>query len=214
MSSATAPLHPDAAQRPTAQDVLDFWLGDGLLNDWPSTDRQQLWFGGLAVQDQQITQRFGTLVDDALAGGLAVWEDPLHSRLALIILLDQFARNVHRGQARAFAGYGRAQRLVLQSLALAHDSELPRVGRLFLYMPLMHAESLALQHECVARLEALAEGSPPEVRERLQGNLRSARQHRDIVERFGRFPHRNAALGRPSTTDETTFLQGGPRFGQ
>ncbi len=170
--------------------------------------------GGGALDTPTTTQGFGPLVDCALDGGLHDWETDLPSRLALVIVLDQFTRNVHRGQARAFAGDGRAQRLVLQSLALAHDSELPRVGRLFLYMPLMHAESLALQHECVARLEALAEGSPPEVRERLQGNLRSARQHRDIVERFGRFPHRNAALGRPSTTDETTFLQGGPRFGQ
>lgn len=208
MPPDTAPLLPSPA------DVLTFWFGDVLASDWPAQDRSDLWFGGGAALDATITQGFGPLVDCALDGGLHDWETDLPSRLALVVVLDQFTRNVHRGQARAFAGDGRAQRLVLQSLALAHDSELPRVGRLFLYMPLMHAESLALQHECVARLEALAEGSPPEVRERLQGNLRSARQHRDIVERFGRFPHRNAALGRPSTTDETTFLQGGPRFGQ
>lgn len=214
MSSATAPLHPDAAQRPTAQDVLDFWLGDGLLNDWPSTDRQQLWFGGLAVQDQQITQRFGTLVDDALAGGLAAWEDPLHSRLALIILLDQFARNVHRGQARAFAGDARAQQLVRRTLASRQDGLLPRVGRVFLYMPLMHAESPALQGECVLRFEALAKGSPPELQDTLAGNLRFAEQHRDIVQRFGRFPYRNAALGRVNTPEEDAFLTDGPRFGQ
>lgn len=214
MSSATAPLHPDAAQRPTAQDVLDFWLGDGLLNDWPSTDRQQLWFGGLAVQDQQITQRFGTLVDDALAGGLAAWEDPLHSRLALIILLDQFARNVHRGQARAFAGDARAQHLVRRTLASRQDLLLPRVGRVFLYMPLMHAEDLALQDECVERFSYLVDTATVELRKTLASNLRFARQHRDIIATYGRFPYRNAVLGRPSTPAEIEFLKDGPRFGQ
>lgn len=199
---------------PSPHDVLTFWFGDALVSDWPAQDRSALWFGGGAALDARITERFGPLVDTALDGGLVDWENPLPARLALVIVLDQLARNVHRGQARAFAGDGRAQRLVLQSLALAQDTELPRVGRLFFYMPLMHAESLALQHECVARLEALAEGSPPEVRERLQGNLRSARQHRDIVERFDRFPHRNAVLGRPATPDEEAFLQNGPRFGQ
>ncbi len=205
---------PSDTNLPSPHDVLTFWFGDALVSDWPAQDRSALWFGGGAALDARITERFGPLVDTALDGGLVDWENPLPARLALVIVLDQLARNVHRGQARAFAGDGRAQRLVLQSLALAQDTELPRVGRLFFYMPLMHAESLALQHECVARLEALAEGSPPEVRERLQGNLRSARQHRDIVEQFGRFPHRNAVLGRPATPDEEAFLQNGPRFGQ
>lgn len=205
---------PSDTALPSPDDMLTFWFGDALVSDWPAQDRSALWFGGGAALDARITERFGPLVDTALDGGLVDWENPLPARLALVIVLDQLARNVHRGQARAFAGDGRAQRLVLQSLALMQDAELPRVGRLFFYMPLMHAESLALQHECVARLEALAEGSPPEVRERLQGNLRSARQHRDIVEQFGRFPHRNAVLCRPATPEEEAFLQNGPRFGQ
>lgn len=199
---------------PPPDDVLTFWFGDALTSDWPAQDRSALWFGGGAALDATIAQRFGPLVDTALDGGLRHWESPMPARLALVIVLDQLARNVHRGQARAFDGDGRAQRLVLQSLALAQDTELPRMGRLFFYMPLMHAESVALQYECVARLEALAHGSPPEVHEALQGNLRSARQHRDIVEQFGRFPHRNAALGRTSTPAEAAFLQDGPRFGQ
>ncbi len=199
---------------PPPDDVLTFWFGDALTSDWPAQDRSDLWFGGGAALDATITQRFGPLVDRALDGGLRHWESPMPARLALVIVLDQLARNVHRGQARAFDGDGRAQRLVLQSLALAQDTELPRMGRLFFYMPLMHAESVALQYECVARLEALAHGSPPEVLEHLQGNLRSARQHRDIVEQFGGFPHRNAALGRTSTPAEAAFLQDGPRFGQ
>jgi uncharacterized protein (DUF924 family) len=205
---------PAAPTLPTPDDVLTFWFGDALVSDWPAQDRSDLWFGGGAALDATITERFGPLVDCALDGGLHEWENTLPARLALVIVLDQLARNVHRGQARAFAGDGRAQRLVLQSLALAQDTELPRVGRLFLYMPLMHAESAVLQYECLSRLESLAHDSPPEVREQLQGNLRSARQHCDIVEQFGRFPHRNAALGRPGTPAEEAFLQNGPRFGQ
>ena len=154
-------------------------------------------------------------MDAALGGRLFEWEVRLDTRLALIVLLDQLTRNVHRGTARAFAGDGRAQKLVLQTLALAQDAELPRAGRLFLYMPLMHAESLALQHECLARASPpCTDGSPPELQRTLAGNLRSARQHCNIVEQFGRFPHRNAALGRASTPEEESFLQDGPRFGQ
>lgn len=196
------------------QQVLDFWLGDGLALGWPSDDRSALWFGGGAALDAQISERFGPLVDQAADGGLTDWEQPISSRLALVILLDQFTRNVHRGQARAFAGDGRAQRLVLHSLALQQDAALPLVGRVFFYMPLMHAESPALQDECVLRFEQLVRQSPPELQAKLAGNLRAAREHADIIARFGRFPHRNAALGRKNTPEEDAYLTNGPRFGQ
>ncbi len=203
------------APLPTPTDVLDFWFGDATLQrDWPETDRSALWFGGGPELDARISARFGPLVNAALGGGLAEWETRLGTRLALIVLLDQLARNVHRGTARAFAGDARAQTLVLQTLALAQDAELPRIGRLFLYMPLMHAENLALQRECLTRITELQRTSPPELQGALDGNLRSARQHLAIVERFGRFPHRNAALGRVSTPEENQFLRDGPRFGQ
>lgn len=203
-----------SAPTATAQEVLDFWFDDGLRQDWPSSNRGPLWFGGGAELDARITQRFGALVNAALAGDLDHWEAPPQPRLALILLLDQFTRNVHRGSATAFAGDGRAQRLVLQTLALSQDTELPRAGRVFLYMPLMHAESLTLQHECVMRFTTLFETSPPELRDTLAGHLRAAVQHRDIVEKFRRFPHRNAALGRRNTPEEEAFLKDGPRFGQ
>ena len=157
----------DITTRP--QEVLDFWFGDGLLRDWPTSDRNALWFGGGAAQDALITQNFGALVESALGGGLHDWEAQLASRLALIVVLDQFTRNIFRGQARAFAGDGRAQQLVLQSLALAQDAELPRVGRVFLYMPLMHAERLELQDECVARFTHLLATTTPELRDTLAG---------------------------------------------
>lgn len=205
---------PHSPTNPTAQDVLSFWLGDGLLYDWPSTDHSSLWFGGGATQDEQIRHRFGALVDEALSGGLADWEANINTRLALIIVLDQFTRNVYRGQARAFAGDPRAQQLVLQTLTMGQNTLLPRVGRVFLYMPLMHAEDLALQDECVARFTHLLNTATPERREALASNLRFAQQHRDIVAQYGRFPYRNAALGRENTPAETEFLKNGPRFGQ
>ncbi|MBS3996536.1 MAG: DUF924 domain-containing protein [Hydrogenophaga sp.] len=214
MSTSSTPSTAPSAHEATAQEVLDFWLGDGLLNDWPSTDHHTLWFGGQATHDHQIAQRFGGLVAEALAGGLTDWEDALHSRLALVILLDQFTRNVHRGQARAFAGDARAQHLVRATLARQQDRLLPRVGRVFLYMPLMHAEDLALQNECVERFSYLVDTATVELRDTLASNLRFARQHRDIIATFGRFPYRNAVLGRPSTPAEIEFLKDGPRFGQ
>lgn len=204
---------PSAAS-PSPQDVLDFWFGDGLQHDWPSQDLNPLWFGGGAEQDDQIRQRFGALVASALGGGLSEWESALTTRLALVIVLDQFSRNVHRSQAQAFAGDARAQQLVLATLAAREDETLARVGRVFLYMPLMHAEDIALQARCVERFTALHDNSPPALREKLASNLRFAREHRDTVARFGRFPHRNAALGRESSDAELAFLKTGPRYGQ
>ena len=203
--------HPSPA---TAPDVLHFWLGDGLQLGWCSDDRRSLWFGGGAAQDALVRERFGPLVEQAIDGGLQDWEHPITHRLALVLLLDQFTRNVHRGQARAFAGDARAQRLVRQAIDSGQDLDLAPVGRAFLYMPLEHAEDLAMQHECVRCFQRLLDTSPPELQDKLRGNLQFAEQHRDIVARFGRFPHRNAALGRTSTPEEVAFLQDGPRFGQ
>jgi uncharacterized protein (DUF924 family) len=204
--------HPDI---PTAAlDVLDFWFGDGLLRDWPSQDRNALWFGGGPAQDDAIRERFGALVDEALDGGLTDWETDPRSRLALIVLLDQLSRNVHRGQRRAFDGDTRAQHLSRRSLAEGLDATLTPAGRVFLYMPLMHAENLPLQDECVARFQQLVDTSPATLRDKLANNLRFAVLHRDIVARYGRFPHRNAVLGRTPTPEEVAFLKDGPRFGQ
>ena len=212
----TASLNP--------QSVLDFWLGDGLTHGWPTQDLGKRWFGGGAALDEEIKTRFGAQVMQALEGELSDWADasstpaqparPPLGRLALIILLDQFTRNVFRGSGQAFAGDTLAQQLVLQTLADDADLQLPWVGRVFMYMPLMHAENLALQNECVARFGQLVADAPPALKEQLQGNLDFARQHRAIIEQFGRFPYRNAALGRVSTPEEQVFLTTGQRFGQ
>lgn len=199
---------------PAALEVLDFWFGDGLQLDWPSQDLNERWFGGGPAQDEVIRQRFGALVNTALDGGLTEWEAEPRARLALIVLLDQLSRNVHRGQRRAFDGDARAQRLSRLSLAEGMDATLTPAGCVFLYMPLMHAENLALQDECVARFQRLVDTSPQTLRDTLASNLRFAVVHRDIVAQYGRFPYRNAVLGRTATPDEEAFLKDGPRFGQ
>jgi uncharacterized protein (DUF924 family) len=197
-----------------AHQVLTFWFGDDPLRDWPEPHRGDLWFKGGAEVDAHIRTQFGPLVDEAMAGGLRDWEATPMARLALILLLDQFSRNVYRGQARAFAGDARAQALTQHTLDAGEDNTLPRAGRLFVYMPLMHAETLAQQDACVACFERLLAGAPEALKDILADNLRYAVLHRDIVARFGRFPHRNAVLGRESTAAEIEFLKDGPRFGQ
>ncbi|MDB5966550.1 MAG: hypothetical protein JWQ72_3050 [Polaromonas sp.] len=194
--------------------VLDFWLGDGLALGWPSEDLGKRWFGGGTALDQDIAARFGDRVREAVGGGLADWEAQPLSRLALIILLDQFTRNVFRGSGKAFEGDDRSQRLVMDALAKGWDHALPWVGRLFLYMPLMHAENLALQDECIAQFRQLKQEAPEPLKAGFQGNEDFARKHRDIIAQFGRFPYRNGALGRTSTPGEEIFLKNGPRFGQ
>ena len=194
--------------------VLDFWLGDGLLHGWPSRPMNDRWFDADAVLDREIAQRFGALVEEALAKRLNRWDATPLSRLALVLVLDQFPRNIFRGSAKAFAGDGRAQRLVLDALRAGQDIELPWVGRAFLYMPLMHAEDLTLQQQCVECFEQLLAAAPSSLHQMLEGNVRAAKSHRDIIQRFGRFPHRNDALGRTSSAAEQEFLQSGPRFGQ
>jgi uncharacterized protein (DUF924 family) len=202
----------------TPTDILDFWLADGVQLGWPTQDMSKRWFGGGAALDDDIKLRFGPRVLQALDGQLGDWTHaaptPALGQLAHVILIDQFTRNVFRGQARAFSGDALAQQLVLQAIAAKADEQLPWVGRIFLYMPLMHAEKLSLQTECVARFAQLVEDAPEDLKERLQGNLDFARQHADIIARFGRFPYRNTALGRASTAEEELFLSNGPRFGQ
>ncbi|MGH8848737.1 MAG: DUF924 family protein [Polaromonas sp.] len=203
-----------ASTQASPADILDFWLGDGLALGWPTQNLGTRWFGGGAALDQEIKARFGAQVAQAVSGGLQDWEAQSFSRLALVLLLDQFTRNVFRATGQAFDGDARAQQLVLQTLARQEDRQLPWVARVFTYMPLMHAEDLALQEECVARFSQLLADAPETLKQRLQGHLEFARRHQDIIARFGRFPYRNAVLGRANTPEEEEFLRKGPRFGQ
>jgi uncharacterized protein (DUF924 family) len=195
-------------------DVLRFWFEDGLEQGWPSSNMSALWFRANRGTDAEIEERFGTFVEAALWSELVDWEGRARSRLALIILLDQFTRNIYRGTARAFAGDHRAQTLVQEGLALSMDEELPWVGRVFFYMPLMHAEDEDLQDRAVACYQRLHDAAPPEIAEKVKGNIKFAKEHQEIIQRFGRFPHRNRVLERESTEEELAFLENASSYGQ
>ena len=216
MTSST-PAHPGipiSTATTTPTDVLDFWLGDGMARGWPSKDMNKRWFQGGAKLDQDIKTRFGADVEQAIGGALKHWESQAESRLALIILLDQFSRNVFRATAQAFAGDARARSMTLQALAASEDLQLPWVARVFLYMPLMHAEDAALQQESVQRFSQLRDEAPAKLKPHIEGSLKFAHEHQQIIARFGRFPYRNAVLNRSSTPEEETFLKSAPRYGQ
>ncbi|VCU69384.1 hypothetical protein PIGHUM_01446 [Pigmentiphaga humi] len=187
-------------QRPAWQDVLDFWFlppdDPGHLKPRPA------WFQKNAGFDAEIRARFQTLVEQALAGRLAEWRRELDGALARILLLDQFPRNVWRDTPRAFAGDAQAQADALALIDSGRYLQLPPVKREFVYLPLMHSENLGMQERCVALYTTLTHEHPAS-----QNSLDYAVRHRDIIARFGRFPHRNAALGRASTAEELEFLK-------
>jgi uncharacterized protein (DUF924 family) len=177
-------------------EVLDFWFD-------PSSKAH--WFEPSAAFDQAVAARLGDLHRRAAGGHLKAWQSSAEGCLALCILLDQAPRQLFRGQARAFATDARALAVTQRALAEGFDRQLPVDQRLFLYLPLMHSERVADQEQCVALFET----------EELRDKLCHAVEHADIIRRFGRFPHRNAALGRTSTANEEAYMrEGGEQFGQ
>ena len=185
---------------PRATEVLDFWFA--APGDPQHLQTRQEWFRKDAAFDALITQRFGALIDAALRGELAGWAATPRSALAEIIVLDQFTRNTRRGTAGMFAGDARALAAARSMVARGDDQGLAGVMRQFIYLPFEHSEELADQLECLRLFGQLGRDEPA-----LAGLLEWAQKHCDIVERFGRFPHRNAALGRPSTGEEIEFLK-------
>lgn len=185
-----------------AQEVLDFWFG--LPTDPGYRQPRAPWFRKDAAFDEQITTRFGALIEQALAGGVDHWVavplDP-PAALARVIVLDQFTRNAFRGSARAFAGDAMALQTARALVAAGLDRSLTGVQRQFVYLPFEHAEDLAHQRTSLQLFEQLGRDEPA-----LAGLLEWAQRHHDVVARFGRFPHRNAALGRASTDEEAAFL--------
>lgn len=201
---------------PAWQDVLDYWFADSLHEPRALADRVQVWFRSNAEADRDIKQRFGALIERALAGELAEWADDIRGRLALVLLLDQFTRNVYRGSARAFAGDARALELSREAIAAGLDMTIEPVERAFLYMPLEHAEDLGVQTLSVDRATANLDGVPPgALRHQLEQFLKAAREHAETVRRFGRYPHRNKVMGRASSVEESAWLsEGGRGWGQ
>ncbi len=197
-----------------ARTVLDFWFGE-IVDGFCVEDRSKLWFRADASTDREISRQFGQCLEEAAQGRLVSWCKSPRGRLALIVLLDQFSRNVHRGTAAAFAQDGNALEHCLEGLRLSHDRELAPVERTFFYLPLEHSEDRSHQDLCVAQFEGLLDEVSDDRRERLRAALGYAVEHRDIIRRFGRFPHRNRVLGRESSSEERRYLdEGGHSFGQ
>jgi uncharacterized protein (DUF924 family) len=176
-------------------EVLDFWFGVPPGNPRPE------WFRKDPSFDSEIRKRFGALHEQAAGGGLEAWRASPEPMLALVVVLDQFSRNLFRGEARAFAQDALALECAHQAIARGDDLGLLPVHRQFLYLPLEHAEDLAEQERCIELMRSL------EAFEATRGLTDWAVKHRDIIARFGRFPQRNAALGRESTAEEVEFLK-------
>ncbi len=177
-----------------------------LLNFWFAPAHAACWFASDAAFDAQLRERFGETAQAAASGMLDGWTATPSGWLALLIALDQLPRNLHRGEAQAWAQDVKAQRVALSGIARADDRQLPALQRVFAYLPLEHAENSALQQRSVAMFEALCAEVPAEQREQFEEYLDYARHHRDVIARFGRFPHRNVVLGRPSTSQEMIYL--------
>ena len=182
-----------------AQAVLDFWF---LAPDNPGHGQSRAeWFRKDDAFDAQIRERFGALIDIAIDGGLRDWAATPRGALAQILLLDQFTRNVYRGTPRAFAGDAQALELAIALTQDGQDQQLEPTLRAFVYMPFEHAEDLAMQARAVELFQLLTQS-----REGFESMLDYAQRHQEVIARFGRFPHRNAILGRDSTPEEAAFL--------
>ena len=190
-----------------------FWFGR-MTDGFADAEHHKRWFRFDATFDAEIRTRFGTTIDLALDGGLGSWHEEPRGRLAFIVLMDQLTRNANRGTSRAFAGDALALAAARDGVARREDVDLGIDERSFFYLPFEHSESALDQHTSVGLFTKLRDDSPRGRRRATTSTLRFAVQHRDIVLRFGRFPHRNEPLGRDSTPEEIEFLTTASRFGQ
>lgn len=173
----------------TAREVVDFWRDAG----------PERWFGKDETFDDMCEMAFEHAMDDAAAGKGAAWMDSAEGALALVLLLDQMPRNIHRGSAKAFAYDAHARRYAAEAVDRGYDAEVEPALRMFFYLPFEHSEDIADQERSV------------ELHRNLDGEDAGkwAVLHKDIIERFGRFPHRNAVLGRKTTPEEQAWLDAG-----
>jgi uncharacterized protein (DUF924 family) len=192
-----------------AEDVLTFWFPDLSAANHATMVRQfQWWFGG--GTDSAVAERFPLLLERATRGELDHWSKWPRSRLALIIVLDQFSRSLYRDTARAFAQDQKALALALEGMEIGHYTALETPWeKTFFLLPLGHSEELSHVEHAVTLAEQLLENAPPEFRKILEHSASQARGHRDVIARFGRHPYRNAVLGRQSTPEELDYLARG-----
>ena len=195
--------------------VLTFWFREQQLSAPQIDRRMDTWFGRDEIFDMEIRKEFADDVERASSGELDHWANKPRGRLALILLLDQFRRNVYRGTAKAYSRDKTALKLCVEGAIDKKDKGLSPIERVFFYMPLQHAESRKVQDRSVALFNKLAAAVSPTYRETFATIAQFAELHRDIVEQFGRFPHRNKVLGRENTPEEDAYLAGDAHdFGQ
>ena len=190
------------------QPLLDWWFGteEGTATEVAAA-RQALWFGKRESQDREASERFAALVEQALTGGLQGWRESPQGWLALLILLDQLPRMIFRDTPRAFAGDTLARPLLQDGLARGWDRSLQPIQRVFAYLIFEHAEDLALQDRAVELFRGLLAEAETHERATFVSYLDFAERHQQVIARFGRFPHRNAILGRASSHEELAFLR-------
>ena len=199
----------------TPQEVLSFWFEDAVKSPEAFLRRRTVWFHNDPAFDRECAVRFAATLEEAARGSLDGWAGTPHGRLALVVVLDQMSRNVHRGSPAAFMHDAEAAAHCIAAVESGQDRALSRVERIFLYMPLQHTEDPGLQRRSIELFESLASGADEAWREYFTDTANYARLHHDIIERFGRFPHRNRILGRESTEEEVRYLaDGAPTFGQ
>ena len=189
--------------------ILEFWFGT-FPNAWTGdASRYDMWFKNGAAFDAEIFSTFGADYYRAVDGELDSWSESPRGRLALIILLDQFSRHIHRGAAEAFAQDEKAQRLCIEGIGAGDDLNLHPVERSFFYLPLEHAEDLERQNLGIQAYRQLIQDVPEQYREPFESSLEWAQKHHYVIERFGRFPELNEILGRESTPEEIAFVKEG-----
>lgn len=192
----------------SAKEILLYWFGPKHATDPDELSRNMTrWYRGGPEVAREIAERFCSDVERALAGEYDEWARDPESRRALILLLDQFTRSIFAGTPRAFAGDQKAQALATDALERGWDANLSLEERLFLLMPLMHAESVELLDRCITETDRLVRDASEALKPLYGISAAQARKYRDVIARFGRFPHRNAALGRTPSAEETEFMR-------
>lgn len=186
-------------------EILEFWFGT-LGGDDLGSDKFSLWFAQDDALDARIRDEFGPDIEAAATGEYDSWKESERGRLALLILLDQFTRNIFRGRAQAFAYDPQALELAIEGIDEGGDKRLHPMERVFMYLPLEHAEDRSMQARSVALFEELLEDAPESRKGAFKEFLRHARLHKDVIDAYGRFPHRNAMLERESTPEEEAYL--------
>lgn len=197
------------------RDIFDFWFGRAVDDPGEAAARESFWFGASEKTDALIRERFVSAVEAAARGELDSWIEAPRSALALVLLLDQFPRNIWRGTAKAFAHDAQALRAAKEAVARGHVQSLAPLAQAFMLLPFQHSESVEDQRESVRLSSEITAAAPAAWRPVLERHLQFARLHLALIEQFGRFPHRNRVLGRVPTAEEEAYLsKGGASFGQ